>query len=171
VKEKILKEIFSNKGIQAYAKKVCNGDDFHNDLVQELYIYLNDKDENLIVDMYNKKTIYFYIFRIMYYSWNSATSPFYKKYKATNYNELKHFEISDNEPQIESDMFDYAKWINKIEYDIKESWYNNKVHTEGVLMLKYLELGSYREVEKEMGISYRTVQSIVQRYAKKLKDE
>ena len=73
--------------------------------------------------------------------------------------------------EVDYDMFDYVHWINKIESDIKESWYNGKVHTEGVLMLKYIELGSYRDVSKEMDIPHTTVQSIVQRYAKKLKDE
>ena len=170
MKNQILKDLFKGEGLRRYAYKVCGGDDFHNDLIQEIYLYLIDRDEDFIVGLHERKELSIYVCRMMYYSWNSPTAPFYKKYRSNTFEELKGVEKED-EKQIEVDMFDYPKWINKIEADIKESWYNGKVHTEGVLMLKYLELGSYREVEKEMGISYRTVQSIVQRYAKKLKDE
>lgn len=170
MKEQILKELFQNQKIYTYAKKTCGGDDFLNDLVQELYLYLYDKDEAFIIDLSNKGALLFYSYRIMYYSWNSPTSPFYRKFRNTNFNQLTEIGyIDDRTP--EEDIFDYTKWINKIESDIKDSWYNGKVHTEGVLMLKYLELGSYREVAKEMDIPHTTVQAIVQRYAKKLKDE
>lgn len=170
MKDKILSELFNSNKLNTYAKNVCGGDDFHNDIIQELYLFLYEQSNEFIEDLHLRGKLYSYSIRIIYLSWNSPTSPFYRKYKNAGFVELRGVEQSDTS-EVDYDMFDYVHWINKIESDIKESWYNGKVHTEGVLMLKYIELGSYRDVSKEMDIPHTTVQSIVQRYAKKLKDE
>lgn len=171
MKQKILERLFSDNKLTTYAKRLCGNNDLSNDLIQELYIYLNDKEDCFIIELNDKRELFFYSYRIMYYSWSSPTSPFYRKFKNTQYSDIKDMGVRMDIEAEECDLFDYAKWINKIESDVKNGWYNGKVHTEGVLMLKYLELGSYREVAKEMDIPHTTVQYIVQKYAKKLKDE
>ena len=54
--------------------------DCPEDLIQDIYLILLNSDENLIVALYNKKELGFYILRISRNQLLSKNSPYYTKY-------------------------------------------------------------------------------------------
>ena len=54
--------------------------DYPQDLIQEIYLILLNSDENLIVALYNKGELGFYILRISRNQLLSKNSPYYTKY-------------------------------------------------------------------------------------------
>ena len=54
--------------------------DYPEDLIQDIYLILLNSDENLIVALYNKGELGFYILRISRNQLLSKNSPYYTKY-------------------------------------------------------------------------------------------
>ena len=54
--------------------------DCPEDLIQEIYLLLLQKDDDLIVNLYNKGEIGFYLLKIARNQLLSANSPYYTKY-------------------------------------------------------------------------------------------
>ena len=54
--------------------------DCPEDLIQEIYLLLLQKDDDLIVNLYNKDEIGFYLLKIARNQLLSANSPYYTKY-------------------------------------------------------------------------------------------
>ena len=54
--------------------------DYPQDLIQDIYLILLNSDENLIVALYNKGELGFYILRIVRNQLLSKNSPYYQKY-------------------------------------------------------------------------------------------
>lgn len=54
--------------------------DYPQDLIQDIYLILLNSDENLIVALYNKEELGFYILRISRNQLLSKNSPYYTKY-------------------------------------------------------------------------------------------
>lgn len=75
--------------------------DYPEDLIQDIYLILLNSDENLIVTLYNKGELGFYILRISRNQLLSKNSPYYTKYIRflANCDELEkgaHIPIEDN---------------------------------------------------------------------------
>ena len=75
--------------------------DCPKDLIQEIYLLLLQKDDDLIVNLYNKDEIAYYILRISRNQLLSKNSPYYTKYIKfrANSDELEkgaHIPIEDN---------------------------------------------------------------------------
>ena len=67
---------------------------YKDDLCQDLYIDLLNKDENLITGMYYRGELLYFIRRMVSNNINSTTSPFYQKYEryrnlSTDLNDIK----------------------------------------------------------------------------------
>ena len=54
--------------------------DCPEDLIQDIYLLLLQKDDDLIVNLYNKDEIGFYLLKIARNQLLSANSPYYTKY-------------------------------------------------------------------------------------------
>lgn len=54
--------------------------DCSEDLIQDIYLLLLEKDDNLIVNLYNKDEIGFYLLKIARNQLLSKNSPYYTKY-------------------------------------------------------------------------------------------
>ena len=54
--------------------------DCPDDLVQDIYVLLLEKDDKLIIDLYNKGELGFYLLKIARNQLLSANSPYYTKY-------------------------------------------------------------------------------------------
>ena len=54
--------------------------DCPEDLIQEIYLLLLQKDDDLIVNLYNKDEIGFYLLKIARNQLLSKNSPYYQKY-------------------------------------------------------------------------------------------
>ena len=77
-KEKVVEQIVSN-----IAK---SSDDLLNDLVQEIYLDLLEKDEDKIVKLYESNQIRFFITRIVINNLHSKNSPYWCKIKSFTHN-------------------------------------------------------------------------------------
>lgn len=74
--------------------------DYPEDLIQDIYLILLNSDENLIVALYNKEELGFYILRISRNQLLSKNSPYYTKYiklgaNSDDISEAAHIPIED----------------------------------------------------------------------------
>ena len=74
--------------------------DCPEDLIQDIYILLLEKDDKLIIDLYNKGELGFYLLKIARNQLLSKNSPYYTKYikLGANSDELEkgaHIPIED----------------------------------------------------------------------------
>ena len=65
--------------------------DCPDDLIQDIYVLLLEKDDKLIIDLYNKGELGFYLLKVAKNQLLSANSPYYTKYIKffTNCDELE----------------------------------------------------------------------------------
>ena len=54
--------------------------DCPDDLVQDIYVLLLEKDDDLIIDLYNKGELGFYLLKVARNQLLSKNSPYYTKY-------------------------------------------------------------------------------------------
>ena len=75
--------------------------DCSEDLIQEIYLLLLQKNDDLIVNLYNKDEIGFYLLKIARNQLLSKNSPYYQKYirfqsNSDDISEAAHIPIEDN---------------------------------------------------------------------------
>lgn len=54
--------------------------DYPEDLIQDIYLLLLEKDDKLIIDLYNKGELGFYLLKVIRNQMISQNSPYYTKY-------------------------------------------------------------------------------------------
>ena len=81
-KYKIIDEISKDKLVEEVVYNIGNkGDEDLKDLIQDIYINLLEKEDNLIETLYNTNQLKFYIIRMVVNNIHSKNSPYYTKYK------------------------------------------------------------------------------------------
>ena len=76
----IAKEHLVERIVNKLLSSSKNPFDCSEDLIQEIYLLLLQKDDNLIVNLYNKDEIGFYLLKIARNQLLSKNSPYYTKY-------------------------------------------------------------------------------------------
>ena len=95
-KYKIIDEISKNKVVEEIVYNIgSKGDEDLKDLVQDIYINLLEKEDNLIETLYNTNQLKFYIIRMVVNNIHSKNSPYYTKYKKDKINKVKIEELYD----------------------------------------------------------------------------
>lgn len=83
-KWEIVDELSRNNTVEKIIYKLLpaskNRFDCPDDLVQDIYVLLLEKDDKLIIDLYNKGELGFYLLKIARNQLLSANSPYYTKY-------------------------------------------------------------------------------------------
>lgn len=83
-KNLIVDKIYREGTIKQIINNIAHGledkDDL-DDLCQDVAIILLSKDDNLIIHLYDKNEINYYIANIVYTQLRSSTSPYYRTYK------------------------------------------------------------------------------------------
>ena len=83
-KWEVIDELSKNATVERIVYKLLpcskNPFDYPQDLIQDIYLILLNGDENLIVALYNKGELGFYILRIARNQLLSKNSPYYTKY-------------------------------------------------------------------------------------------
>ena len=83
-KYEIIDELSKDSTVEKIIYKLLpaskNRFDCPEDLVQDIYVLLLEKDDKLIVDLYNKGELGFYLLRIAKNQLLSANSPYFYKY-------------------------------------------------------------------------------------------
>ena len=76
----IAREHLVEKIVNKLLSSSKNPFDCPEDLIQEIYLLLLQKDDDLIVNLYNKDEIGFYLLKIARNQLLSKNSPYYQKY-------------------------------------------------------------------------------------------
>jgi RNA polymerase sigma factor (sigma-70 family) len=166
-------------------------DDFWQDLM--LY-FLNYKDPEKFVKIYNDNHFKYYIVKIMLNQMNSKSSPFYKKYKLLNFdffdfdlemlnntldndniniyynntnNNYSIFEMQESETELFLDeiiMIEFDEWI------LTQKW-----HERELFNMYFFKKMSYRKISKETSIPltsvYLTITTSLEDFKKHLKEK
>ena len=98
-KYEIIDELSKNATVEKIVNKLVSSSknrfDFPDDLIQDIYVLLLEKDEDLIVNLYNKGELGFYLLKVARNQLLSKNSPYYTKY-------IKFRAISDDITQAAS---------------------------------------------------------------------
>ena len=95
-KYKIIDEISKQKVVEEIVYNIGDkGDEDLKDLIQDIYINLLEKEDNLIENLYNTNQLKFYIIRMVVNNIHSKNSPYYTKYKKDKINKVKIEELYD----------------------------------------------------------------------------
>ena len=83
-KYEIIDELSKNSTVEKIVNKLVSSSknrfDFPDDLIQDIYVLLLEKDEDLIVNLYNKGELGFYLLKVARNQLLSKNSPYYTKY-------------------------------------------------------------------------------------------
>ena len=83
-KYEIIDELCKNSTVEKIVNKLVSSSknrfDFPDDLIQDIYVLLLEKDEDLIVNLYNKGELGFYLLKVARNQLLSKNSPYYTKY-------------------------------------------------------------------------------------------
>ena len=83
-KYEIIDELSKNATVEKIVNKLVSSSknrfDFPDDLIQDIYVLLLEKDEDLIVNLYNKGELGFYLLKVARNQLLSTNSPYYTKY-------------------------------------------------------------------------------------------
>lgn len=83
-KYEIIDELSKNATVEKIVNKLIqsskNRFDCPDDLIQDIYVLLLEKDDDLIVNLYNKGELGFYLLKVARNQLLSTNSPYYTKY-------------------------------------------------------------------------------------------
>ena len=95
-KQEIIQEISKNKVVEEIAYNIGSKDDEDlKDLIQDIYINLLEKEDNLIENLYSTNQLKYFIIRMVVNNIHSKNSPYYAKYKKDKINKVKIEELYD----------------------------------------------------------------------------
>ena len=95
-KYKIIDEISKNKIVEEIVYNIGDkGDEDLKDLIQDIYINLLEKEDNLIESLYSENQLKYFIIRMVVNNIHSKNSPYYTKYKKDKINKVKIEELYD----------------------------------------------------------------------------
>ena len=95
-KQEIIQEISKNKVVEEIVYNIGDrGDEDLKDLIQDIYINLLEKEDNLIETLYNENQLKYFIIRMVVNNIHSKNSPYYTKYKKDKINKVKIEELYD----------------------------------------------------------------------------
>ena len=95
-KQEIIQEISKNKVVEEIVYNIgSKGDEDLKDLIQDIYINLLEKEDNLIETLYNTNQLKYFIIRMVVNNIHSKNSPYYTKYKKDKINKVKIEELYD----------------------------------------------------------------------------
>lgn len=196
-KHTILKSIIS-PDLERYAFKIAKGNDLYRDCLSELILVLGEMDEGRLIELNNNKQLVPYCCKVIYLSFNSPTSPFYKKYikpeLLSKYNKrgfvidnyaknFVHFYDSTDDDDnwiylglrsnIENIPNEDSKFtVEDLEsciLNLEEEISKKRFPSEVRLFELYKELGSYRAVAKKVNIPVMTVFYIIEGFKQEIK--
>ena len=189
----IITSISNNDNLKAYARKLASGNDLWNDMWSELLLFLYEMPEDRFVSIYQSEGLVGYCNRVLYFSWNSTTSPFYKKYRMEErdkicdltpllnnqdtYNGIRdrfskqlEFDPIDTESEYDPEIdILYNKCQDQI-CKLTEEISKKRYPTEPNIFDIYLSCGSYRKTAKQLRLPVMTVYNIINGFKDKIKE-
>ncbi len=157
-KNKIIAQIVKDGKFLKICQNITHNSELYKDLFQECILILLEKDEDLICELHLKDELRAYFIRIVQNSFNSSTSPFYKKYR-------KQLEVKkeDSSEDIES-QYDYERIVEYINESSNSrlEWFDNQT-------VKLLIQGNeITMLSKKTGINFRTLKKAIERFKQRI---
>lgn len=88
-KTEIINQIAKEHLVERVINKIADKQDGNlDDLCNDIYVSLLEKDDKKIVDMYNNSTLPFFTLRMVKNNLLSANSPYYRTYKKPTQNNV-----------------------------------------------------------------------------------
>lgn len=102
-KHHIIEELSRNKKVEELISNITKAPptDDEEDLAQDIYLALLEKDNELIEQLYRDNQLIFFITRMLLNNLRSVTSPYYYKYQRYTLNKNT---LDDNPDRVEDDM-------------------------------------------------------------------
>lgn len=153
-------------------KKICKtiaGDDYADDLAQEIVLILLEKDITMIIDLNNRNQLKYYIIGIATNLFRSNTSDFQKKYRHGQEN----IEIDDQICNMPTTGYDHQiDILYQKAMEIMDTWAKpGQYPFEKKLFLLYLQIYNMTTIAKLTTIPYRTIRRSIEQSKQKLKNE
>lgn len=174
IRNKIVEELFTSKEFNDCIKKM-QPVELQDDLRSEVALILLEHKDLILI--YQSGGLRYYTVRIIINLIQSKTSPFYKKYRQQHAQIWDGICIEDgwlyakqNIPYV--NQFEQEEEINeRLQKELKEekilSIINDMYWFDAEMIKLYMELGSYREMQKQTKIPYQSCYDAVQSaYAK-----
>lgn len=96
-KNEILTELYLDENFNNIINKITSNNSLKEDLIQDLFLILSEKDDSFIIDAYNNKYLIYYCIRILKNQYHSSNSPFHKKHRKHQHSEINNIEIENEE--------------------------------------------------------------------------
>lgn len=151
-------------------KKICStitgNSQLTKDLEQEVVLYLLEKPESKILDVYNKGYFKFYVVKMVLTLYNCTTTPFSNKYRHNKNDEYLDKDY-DSAETFYNDNIDVLWALAEKEID---SWNKNGGFPYEKEMLKlFMKTNNMREMNRLTKIPYRSICYTMDEIKKKLK--
>lgn len=188
----IVKSIYLNKNLSDFAKRTTKNNDLWKDIISEMLISISDMPESKLIELYRSEGIVNYCYKIIYLSWNSPNSPFYKKYRTVEGAEITYWRTGDDgsdsamthiytvgshsltnneddayDPEIDILHNKCDVIIKDIEFDISQKRYPSEVK----VFELYTEMGSIRATAKTLKLPTMTVWKMINRFKDNVKSK
>ena len=162
----IIKSVFENKKLIDFAKRTTNNNDLYKDIISEMLVSISEMDEDKFIELHRSQGLINYCYKIIYLSWNSSNSPFYKKYR-TN----EHYELITDIQQVSEYNYEideqYHKYKERIEY-LTNVISEKRYPTEAKVFEIFTEKQSVRATAKQLGLPTMTVWKIIDKFKTKI---
>lgn len=165
-KEIIIKSVFENKKLIDFAKRTTNNNDLYKDIISEMLISISEMDEQKFIELHRSQGLINYCYKVIYLSWNSQNSPFYRKYRTNECYEILNDIPQEAEYNYEIDE-QYHKYKNRIQY-LTDLVAEKRYPTEAKIFEIFTEKGSVRATAKQLGLPTMTVWKIIDKFKHKI---
>ena len=169
-----MNQLAHNPKIRKIALNIAGGIRFGEDLYQHLFLTLCEKEDQKIIEAYDKKYLEFLCISIMQNNYHSVTSPFYKINRHNiSYDEL-HEQHAASIPDNESEIFEH---LENYELKIKpiEDYINQQVTQDNfykiTLVRQWANGDSYRTIAKKTKIPMKSIAVAIQTALKEIKEK
>ena len=96
-KNQILTMLYNDKNMDGIINKITSNNALKDDLKQDLFVILSEKDEEFIKDAYENHYLTYFCIRILKNQYHSSTSPFHKTHRKYKGQEINNLELEDED--------------------------------------------------------------------------
>ena len=89
--------LYNDKNMDAIINKITSNNALKDDLKQDLFVILSEKDEEFIKDAYENHYLTYFCIRILKNQYHSSTSPFHKTHRKNKGQEINNLELEDED--------------------------------------------------------------------------
>ena len=103
-KYELIDTLARQRFVERLIEDSIKGEQYHNlqDLAQDIYLDLFNKDEDKLIGMYERRELNFFVYRMIANNVYSVNSPYYKLYKLLQ-NSIDNNRLNNDETKTDTD--------------------------------------------------------------------